>query len=183
MNRSGHRPVRLQSPQRGGTLIEILVSVLVLSFGMLAIGNIMAQAVMLPKLSGNRAAASSLAIDLVERMRANVGAYTSNQYKQALTYDGSATLHEALTSQCAYPNCTPDTLAAQDLQDIRQEARKRLPAGGIFIPDPDASGEGRVYVLWREASLAGRLGSGNDTCPTLAANVPEPRCIMVKFQP
>jgi len=57
--------------QSGASLIEVLVAVLILSFGMLALGGMMAYAVQMPKLAGYRSTASTLANAYVERMRAN----------------------------------------------------------------------------------------------------------------
>jgi type IV pilus assembly protein PilV len=171
---------------RGGTLIEVLVSILILSFGLLSIGAMLAYAVQLPKVSGNRAVASSMAIDLVERMRANVTAYQASNYSIS-TYDGKTTdLAEDASKQCAYPACTSQTLATQDLNEISRNLRKLLPAGGLVVEAPNAaSGEGRIFVVWKEAASAGSLGGNNDICPTLSLGAGEnaPRCLMVKFKP
>lgn len=180
----------LRRSARGATLIEILVSVLILSFGLLAIGNMMAYAVQLPKVAGNRAIASTLALDLTERMRANAGAFTASKYG-TLTYTATSQIPDVNTAQqCAYPTCTPDALAMQDLHDIAREVRMQLPSGGVFVENPGSSGDGRVFVLWREAASAGSLGTSGalyagDICPaldsTLAASAP--RCVMLRFKP
>ena len=64
------------SRQSGATLLEVLVTVLILSFGMLALGGMMAYAIQLPKMSGNRATAMMLAASHVERMRANTAGFS-----------------------------------------------------------------------------------------------------------
>lgn len=178
---------RLASPKslRGATLIEILVSVLILSFGLLSIGNMMAYAVQLPKVAGNRAIASTLAIDMVERMRANVVAFNNDKYG-ATTYDGTAAVTAVnTTKQCVYPACTPDALAAQDLHDVARDVRMQLPYGGIVVENPGAAGAGRVFVLWKEAASAGSLGNAGDICPILGTTLDDtkPRCVMVNFTP
>ncbi len=172
---------------RGATLIEILVSILILAFGLLAIGNMMAYAMQLPKVAGNRAVASSLALDLVERMRANVTAFHANQYG-SMTYTGLPSLPaDDASLKCSYPTCTTQTLATQDAGEITRTARMQLPSGGIVVENPgvSASGEGRVFVLWREAASAGSLGKAGDICPALPAELEAgaPRCVMVKFKP
>ena len=175
---------------QGATLIEILVAVLILSFGLLAIGNMMAYAIQLPKVAGNRAVASTLAIELTERLRANAGAFTNEKYG-VMTYTGTAEIPDVdNTKRCAYPTCTPDALAIQDLHDIHREIRMQLPSGGLFIEKPGSGGDGRVFILWKEAASAGSLGKSGelyagDICPalvnTLAATAP--RCLMVRFKP
>ena len=53
--------------QRGATLIEVLVAVLILSFGLLSLGAMLSYAVQLPKLSGHRMIATNIASDHIER--------------------------------------------------------------------------------------------------------------------
>jgi type IV pilus assembly protein PilV len=175
------------APLRGATLIEILVSILVLSFGLLAVGNMMAYAMQLPKVAGNRAVASSLALDMIERMRANPTAFLANHYG-AMTYTGLPDLPaDDASLQCSYPNCTPQALAIQDIDDLSRTARMQLPSGGIMIENPgvSAAGEGRVFVLWKEAASAGSLGNRGDICPGLPTDLAAgaPRCVMIKFRP
>ena len=172
---------------RGATLIEILVSILILSFGLLAIGNMLAYAMQLPKVAGNRAVASNLALELIERMRANVEAYQANHYG-AMSYTGLPDLlTESPNLQCSYPSCTAQGLAAQDVDEIARSARMQLPAGGIMIENAgvSAAGEGRVFILWKEAASAGSLGNKGDICPALSSELAAgaPRCVMIKFRP
>jgi type IV pilus assembly protein PilV len=186
MHRAAYPSARA-SRLRGATLIEILVSILILSFGLLAIGNMLAYAMQLPKVAGNRAVASNLALDLIERMRANVGAYQANHYG-AMSYTGlSDPLAENPGIQCIYPSCTAQGLAAQDIDEIARTARMQLPAGGVMVENPgvSAAGEGRVFILWKEAASAGSLGNKGDICPTLPSDLAAsaPRCVMIKFRP
>ena len=57
--------------QTGASLIEVLVAVLILSFGMLSLGGMMAYGVQLPKLAAYRADAATLA---ARRARPSVNA-------------------------------------------------------------------------------------------------------------
>ena len=182
-----HAPRSRAERMRGATLIEILVSILVLSFGLLAIGNMLAYAMQLPKVAGNRAVASTLALDMVERMRANPTAFLANQYG-AMTYTGQPDLPAANPSlQCSYPNCTPQALAVQDIDEVSRTARMQLPSGGVMVENPgvSAAGEGRVFILWKEAASAGSLGNKGDICPALTSDLADsaPRCVMIKFRP
>ncbi|MBP6404677.1 MAG: type IV pilus modification protein PilV [Proteobacteria bacterium] len=181
---SSHWPA---GSMRGATLIEILVSILVLSFGLLAIGNMLAYAMQLPKVAGNRAVASNLAQELIERMRANVAAFQANHYG-AMTYTGTADLPATNPgNQCNYPNCTAEALAIQDIDEVSRAARMQLPSGGVMVENPgvSAAGEGRVFILWKEAASAGSLGNKGDICPALTSDLADsaPRCVMIKFRP
>ena len=176
-----HAPAQMM---RGGTLIEVLVSILVLSFGLLAIGGMMAYAIQLPKFAGNRAVASTLATELSERIRANAPAYAAGNYTAVYTTTFSVTASN--TAVCTYPNCTGQQLAQQDLNDLQRYAQAQLPGGGLEIEAPDVtSGEGRLFVVWVEAASAGSLGGNTDICPSLSGlpSDSKPRCVMVKFRP
>lgn len=147
-------------------------------------GGMMAYGIQLPKLSGNRAVAASIANDLVERMRANIPAYTSGSYNTALNYDESTTIPNATTGICSYPNCSSGQLAVMDLAITKRQLRLQLPAGGFSVENA-ANGEGRVYVLWQEPGSAGTFATGaSDICPSSASSFtnPQPRCVMVPFK-
>lgn len=185
--RCANAPCSRALPMRGATLIEILVSILVLSFGLLAVGNMLAYAMQLPKVAGNRAVASNLALELIERMRANPSAFSSDHYG-AMTYTGTPELPAADPGkQCSYPNCTPQALAIQDIDEVSRTARMQLPSGGVMVENPGVSvaGEGRVFILWKEAASAGSLGNRGDICPALSSDLAAgaPRCVMIKFRP
>ncbi len=168
---------------RGGTLIEVLVSILILSFGLLAIGGMMAYAIQLPKVAGNRAVASTLANELSERIRANAAQYAAGAYNT--TYSTTFSVTASTTAVCTYPGCTDQQVAQQDLNDLTRHAQIQLPGGGLEVEAPDSNGEGRLFVVWVEAASAGSLGGNTDICPTLPAlpSDTRPRCVMVKFRP
>ena len=71
--------------QAGSSLIEVLVSIFILSFGMLALGAMLSFAVQMPKLSGYRSTATNLATAHVERIRANPNGFATDAYTSALS--------------------------------------------------------------------------------------------------
>lgn len=191
------------SKQRGATLIEVLVAVLLLAFGLLAIGSMMAFAVQAPKLSAYRATASNLAASHVERMRANAGGFASDSYTSALN-DASwsfATI-SATSADCAYPNCTETSLAAMDIQYARAAVRRELPAGDMemWCSTPGVNSltavactkatQGNLWIIWQEPSTNMLLGANSDFCPpdltstyTGYPTSPTPaRCVYVRFK-
>jgi len=177
--------MQLRRRHAGAGLIEFLVAVLILSFGLLAVGGMTAYGVQLPRISGNRAVATSIANDLIERMRANTGAFNGTAYSTALSYNGASTVPTAAAGMCTYPNCTPALLATMDLAVIQRQLRQQLPAGG-FIVDLSAPYEGRVFILWQDPPSASALdSSSNDICPT---GMPQfvldskPRCLTFRFK-
>ncbi len=176
--------------QTGASLIEVLVAVLLLSFGMLSLGAMMAFSVQMPKLSGYRTTATNIASDHIERIRANAGEFVLGTYSSSLSYDG--TFNDITLSDCAYPNCTAATLAAMDIQAARQAARNLLPAGGMLVTcdagvgcaSPNAYGN--LWIVWQEPESSVTLNSSSANCPPQVTNTyttPAPRCLYVRFKP
>lgn len=174
--------------QSGASLIEVLVAVLLLSFGMLSLGSMLAYAVQMPKLAAYRAAAANLAASHIERMRANTAGFASESYKETMTYN--ATL--ATVSPCTYPNCTPDLIAAFDKNETSLAIRRELPLGGMRMTCNGACTDldGDLWVIWQEPSTFAALNTADsDECPDATAaptftafTSPRPRCLHVRFK-
>jgi type IV pilus assembly protein PilV len=176
--------------QFGASLIEVLVAMLVLSFGMLSLAGMLSFSVQLPKLSAYRAAASNLAATHAEKVRANPVAFAANSYTSSLTYDGTFSAL-ASTTDCVYPNCTPTTLATLDKNATEQAARLELPAGGVILkcsPSPcTQSSSADLWIMWQEPSTFATLDANNsDNCPTEVTGnnsfSPKPRCLYLRFK-
>ena len=178
------------SRQRGASLIEVLVAILILSFGMLSMGAMISFGVQLPKLSGYRAAASSLASDYIERIRANPNGFTNNLYAAALNETVNWSFSDIALSDCAYPTCTEATLATMDIAASRRAIRRALPAGDMIMKCATStctqSDYGNLWVVWQEPSTFAALNPGlSDNCPTEVTTVytsPKPRCLYVRFK-
>ncbi len=171
--------------QGGASLLEALVAILILSFGLLAIGGMMAYAVQLPKIAGNRASAMAIGTDLVERMRANIPGFTSGQYTTALTYNGGIAIPANPSSAgCTYPNCSAASLATLDLNWAQFQARAQLPGGGYRIENL-GNQQGNLWILWQEPNNFGSYATkSSDNCPNAAAAFtnPQPRCVFIPFR-
>jgi type IV pilus assembly protein PilV len=173
--------------QRGATLIEVLVAILVLSFGMLALGGMMAYGVQMPKIAAHRATAANLAAAHIERIRANPTGFHNGDYSKALSYDG--TFAAIALADCAFPNCTATTLAEMDTAATRNAVRTQLPAGGMLTTCDTApcstKSYGNVWIIWQEPATNAALTSGStDSCPAAVAAFtdPAPRCLYVRFK-
>ena len=170
--------------EAGATLVEVLVSVLILSLGMLSLSSMMAFTVQMPKLSGYRATAANLASSHAEKMRANPKGFRTGQYFTASSYDGS---HFPVPDQrCEYPHCTVELLAQMDDTVTKRAARMVLPAGGVLTTCDSPCTEfssGNVWVMWQEPDTRGVVDSASgDNCPPGVAN-PRPRCLYLRFRP
>jgi type IV pilus assembly protein PilV len=175
--------------QRGSSLLEVLVSMVILAFGVLALGVMMVHAVQLPKFAGYRATAVNLAASHIEKIRANPSGFQSGEYSVPMSYD--ATFNEIQEWQCAYPNCGSTTLAQMDARATNRAVRLELPAGGTLTTcssDPcDPESYGNVWIMWQEPASNANIGSsGSDSCPQEVIdrfNSALPRCLYVRFKP
>lgn len=192
----------LRDPRRrqsGASMIEVLVSILVVTLGVIAMGGLLASATRLGKASESRAVAALLAADISDRMKANVcGAIgvTTACATGSTSYDQTAafsvlTARPADPAACAVVTaCTPAELAAIDLARWNQALYDGLPNGKGYVQyDPGAAAAGGagsvdVWVTWLDPSA---LSDGDyqaidnknaNNCPPGFQNVsPQPRCM------
>lgn len=174
--------------ESGATLIEVLVSVLILSLGMLSLSSMMAFAVQMPKLSGYRTTAANIASSHIERIRANRAGFVSGEYATPSSYDGN--FGPRSPQPCVYPTCTVSSLAIMDDAATKQWARSTLPAGGVLTtcdPQPCSSDSmGNIWIMWQEPKTRAWIDpASSDSCPPDLA-VPDdsrPRCLYARFKP
>jgi type IV pilus assembly protein PilV len=174
--------------QAGTTMIEVLVSILILSVGMLSLSGLMAFAVQIPKVSGYRSAAINIGSAHIEKIRANLQGLYDDAYSTQLSYNGAYS--ELSPRPCAYPTCNATTLADMDDAETKRIARLQLPAGGVlFRCDPapcSPASFGNLWILWRDPDTISFIDPGtSDNCPDLPAEIsgPKPRCVYLRFKP
>ena len=179
--------------QRGASLLEVLVAMLLLSFGMLALAGMQVYSVATQKNAANRALASALAGELAELIRLNPAGLASKNY-DAINMLPNADLPGITAALCTFPNCTTDSLVARDIATFRSRVRESLPKGGVELARPDDSTtQADIWILWEEAgifdnnrSTGGTSQSAelqSDNCPPDAkALSPLPRCFYMKVQ-
>ena len=156
-----------ESKESGFTLLEVLVAVLVFSFGMLGIAGLMSISVKNNHNGYLRSQANFLAENMVDRMRANPAALWND------AYTGTAAVG---STNCA-SGCTYADLAAFDMEQWAQSLsfilpnavgtiacvrNSNLPANisladlpSIWFPAPPYSGVCTVTVSWTESNRDG----------------------------
>jgi type IV pilus assembly protein PilV len=165
----------------GFTLLEVLVAVLVLSFGLLGIAGLLLASVQNNSVSTQRTAATFLAQDMADRIRSNINATktkTANGAAQPAFYLSGDVAANNNCFGVASTGCTnPQTVAARDLFVWQQQIAQSLPGGtGIVCRDrtpgdgvsaaingcgPDASDEPWVVkIFWVVRDRADEAGSG-----------------------
>lgn len=133
---------RIQS-QGGFNLIEVLVSTLVVSVSVLGMAGMQVTAKRVGHEAVQRTSATSLATDMIERMRANPEALSN----YVTTSIGGGSITAEPSPDCSYDstsNCTTAQLAAHDLWEWEQaidgatETRvvgsDTVAVGGLFDP-------------------------------------------------
>lgn len=147
--------------QRGFSMIEVLIAVLILSFGISSIGMMMLATMTNTRGAMYRSRAISLAQDMVERIHAN--------YEGRALYDTDDTTGEDKgcfqSGATSPPACSSGDLAAHDIwqwADSLRNVTTGLPSGaGTIDRDSTTSPpEYTVTVSWTE-------GNGNNQSFTL----------------
>ena len=179
--------------QRGASLLEVLVAMLLLSFGMLALAGMQAYSVAAQKNAANRAIASALAGELAELIRLNPVGLAKKNY-DAINLLPDAAPPVITSALCSFPDCTTDSLVARDIATFRSRVRESLPKGGIELIRPsDSTTQADIWILWEEPAVFDntRTAGGtsrsaelqSDNCPTDAkALAPLPRCFYMRVQ-
>lgn len=103
---------RLPKKQHGFSLIEILISVLVFSVGVLGLGGLQIASLKGSNNAHYRTTASVLAMDLADRMRSNLNAVSAGHYGEAVSCSTVSRL-------CRSSACSIEELAIFDLQEIK----------------------------------------------------------------
>jgi type IV pilus assembly protein PilV len=175
---------RLLAHQVGSSLLEVLVAILVMSFGLLALGGLSASAQQYVKMSQFQSIAMQLASQLGERMRGNVEAFERGSYNKTTAYASTGTP----ASNCAASSCTSAEIAAIDMAAWTAELRNRLPGGDAFVRrDPVNVLATDIWILWidpgslpgdrGELSVAAAADCPEDALSGLDAGDPMPRCM------
>lgn len=138
----------------GFSLIEMLVSLLILATGLLGMIGLLIESQRAERTAAYRAAAAHLASDIAERMRANplaAAAYAS----------GAGADHGCVNGAS---DCAPADLAADDLHRWQGDIARQLPAGAagnIALADVEPGTQFVITVIWPEtgASVAASLAA------------------------
>lgn len=141
----------LHRKQKGAiSLIEVLVALLVLTFGILGLAGMQ-----LNSLRGNTSAlvrtqAVELGYDLVDRMRANRNAAISGSYVADYEQPEEEEPNQTSGEQTQEPGVTPPppTLAEQDIDEWKVLLAAFLPSGDGTVST--ANGVATVTIRWDE---------------------------------
>ena len=137
--------------QRGFSLLEVLVTVVILSIGMLGVAAVLVTVHKANASSYLRQQAVQQAYDILDRMRANRSVALQGSYDVALnTVPGTPSVN------CNSGSCSPAQLASYDKWQWRTDIANNLPSGtgsvvaASFGTAPNVSTQVTVVVQWSD---------------------------------
>lgn len=146
--------------QSGTTIIEVLVSLLILSTGLLGMLGLQTMSLGNTQTSYLRTQAGVMSADVIERMHANVQGVAAGSYTAT-----TGQLSEACLSAVG---CSSNALAMHDLAEWRAALAAGLPDGtGVIcrdaspedgtpsVPDCDGVGEDYAVKIWWDGQRTG----------------------------
>ncbi len=163
--------------QSGFSILEIMVTLVVLSTGLLGVANLQVDA-----LRGNQGAylasvAAQQAQDMAERMQSNPVAVASDGY------DALGASIPSIEVDCQKTTCTPTQLVRFDHNRWNASNQALLPSGtgqvveisdGIFL----------IGVRWHDRQLGGASGwqTGTDAATACGTPQADTRCFFLRYQ-
>lgn len=136
--------IKSNKQQRGFSLVEVLIALIIMSVGMLGIAGLYVHSMQAGRTSMFRHHAVTLAGDIADRIRANPRA--------AGVYAGGPANNNCVDGGV---DCAPDEMAQNDIFVWQQQAQDTLPSGQVFIvfdngPIPPTY---EITVQWNEPGV------------------------------
>lgn len=126
--------MRTIRPQSGFTLIEVLVSIVIVSFGLLGVAGLLSTGLKSTQGSLQRTQASLLAYDMADRMRMNRAAARNGEYRTLVT--------------------ATNTIAVSDKDAWESAVADLLPSGVGSVTMP-ATNFYSITVQWDDSKVTG----------------------------
>lgn len=146
-----------QARDAGFTLIEVMVAIVILSFGLLGVAGLMVLGIQNTYSSQQRSAATQLAYDMIDRMRSNrvgvdlttsgVGGNYDRPIGNVTTSGGPYVVPQSAcvnNTGVTTGTCSPSNMADEDAFEWQQAIRERL-GGGVAIVCRDSSTADGAY--------------------------------------
>jgi len=164
---------RLNS-QRGMSMIEILVSLTVVAFGLLGLAGMQARSMSFQKDSFDRKAAAEVASQITERIRANYDGFTAGRYNKTMLPTDPV---PGAIPVCANPqDCTALEIANRDWAMWQIDLRRRLPVSGAYLLAPANSTQMTLILAWQEGQATDNLPDPICSVAPVMINSAQYRC-------
>lgn len=182
----------IQTYQNGFTLLEVLVTLVVVSIGLLGVLGLQTVGLSNTQISHARSLATVAADNIAERMRANSIGVDNNDYANISHPSGGGA---SAPTDCSSETCTPAQMAAFDSFHWDQRLGQLLPngRGRITCVDVDTGDSDNcspnsshvITVIWAERDKVADRAGTVDKCTALNAsgdNITD-RCFQTSFLP
>lgn len=172
--------------QVGASLVEVLVSMLVLALGMVGLAALQARTVSYQLGSSQRAQLSGLLADYAERVRSNLnqapGVVPASEYLYSAAWSAQAADVAAASVNCmsASVTCSGVDLARYDMAQWRAAVRSGLPRGSVMVSGDARTGI-EVSFMWvdkdrTEDGTTGRTLVASATCAANTSGMARQTC-------
>ena len=140
----------------GFTLLEVLVTLLIMSFALLGIAGILANSIKNDQSAYSRSQAVLLAADIIDRMRANRTTAEIDPSPYALS----------LALPCVKSPASANAIAQSDLTEWCAALTAALPSGTGSVTRDATSGKVTIVVQWDDSRGAGGVAAQQITIET-----------------
>lgn len=137
-----------KTKNKGFSLIEVLVSVIVLSTGLLGVASLQLVGIKNNHNAELRTQAKQLAYDIADRMRSNsIEANSTSSYYTDISETASS------ATDCEVNTCSPANIAQYDLNAWKSAMRLKLPSGDGKINGLTLAGKRQfnITVQWDDS--------------------------------
>jgi type IV pilus assembly protein PilV len=162
--------------QTGASLLEVLIAILVMSFGVTGVALLMATTMQYNKTSQYQMVAWQIATQLAESMRSNTDGFMADAYLKTDSYSGSR--QAASEPDCAVSSaCTSSEIASKDKAKTANNLRLSLPGGDFNVVRNGKQAD--IWIMWMEPTTAASLSFGGGNCRPAAISgiTTPPRCL------
>ena len=136
---------------QGFTLLEVMIALVIFSFGLLALAALMAKGLQYNTSALHRSYASSQAYDMADRMRANREGIVKEHYDEI---NGSET-----DPGCIASGCNPAQMAQHDGWEWNKMNADVLPAGSGTVEKKPGTSYYTISISWSENRFESTGGS------------------------
>lgn len=133
---------------RGSSLVEVLVTMIIIALGLLGQASLMAVSSKANNAAFLRSQATLLSYDILERMRLNRALAVAGNFSSALTVQST--------------DITGDDIDKQELRDWKARVEQTLPSGEASI-SVDADGNASIEIQWSEIAKGSESDDGSVT--------------------
>ncbi len=137
-----HSKFQAVQHQAGLTLIEVLITLLVFSIGLMGAASMQVTGLRMNQSAHFRTMAVVQANDLADRIRANSAGVAAGGYDELSNV--------STKPQCDSQYCSPEEIAQYDAHEWRTSNAKLLPMGTGSVERTGSSDVFRIRVMWKD---------------------------------